>query len=259
VGVPTDALLITQLSDNDAVLLEINNRKLTFYAVSVYFDYNEPMDIKTIEMLLKFTKGKKLLLGIDRNSRSTTWHDIKTNPRGKALEEFLTCNQLHILNEESTRTIFQSNRGSSDIDLFIANNRMLATINDWKILAEESCSKQNIIKYNLNFNPGKEHKYNPQGPRYIIKETQHADFHKNFRRQLLKNFQIGNNGEITSEIDERLAEGLTSHKDVGIFIDRIDDTVRTTCIETFKHYALPTKNTRGNQSLGGRQNLRGKN
>jgi hypothetical protein len=175
----------------------------------VYFDYNEPIDIiiKTVERLLKLTKGKKLLLAIDSNSSSTTWHDIKNNPSGKALEEFLTYNQLHILNEESTSTTFQSNRGSSNIDLIIANNHMLAAIKDWKILEEESCSDHNIIKYNLNFNPGKEH--NPQGPRYIIKGTQHADFHKNFRQQLLKNFQIGNNGEITSEIDERLAEGLT--------------------------------------------------
>jgi len=35
------AILITQLSDNDAVLLEINIDKLSFYAASVYFDFNE--------------------------------------------------------------------------------------------------------------------------------------------------------------------------------------------------------------------------
>jgi hypothetical protein len=140
-----DALLITQLSDNNAVLLKINNGKLSFYAASVYFDYNEPIDnnIKTVERLLKFTKGKKLLLAIDSNSRSTTWHDIKTNPRGKALEEFLTYNQLHILNEESTRTTFQSNRGSSNIDLTTANNHMLAAIKDWKIMEEKAA--QTII------------------------------------------------------------------------------------------------------------------
>jgi hypothetical protein len=69
-----DALLITQLSDNDAVLLEISNEKLSFYAARVYFDYNEPIDNnnKTVERILKFTKGKKLLLAIDSNSCSTT-------------------------------------------------------------------------------------------------------------------------------------------------------------------------------------------
>ena len=143
-----DALLITQLSVNDAVLLEINNQNLSFYASSVYFDYNEPIDnnIKTVERILKFTKGGKLLLAIDSNSRSTTWHDIKTNPRGKALEEFLTYNQLHIINEDSARATFQSNRGSSNIDLTITNNHMLAAIKDWELLEEESCLDHNIIK-----------------------------------------------------------------------------------------------------------------
>ena len=82
-----DALLITQFSDKDAVLMETNNGKLSFYAASVYFDFNEPIDnnIKEVERILKYTKGKKLLLAMDTNSRSTTWHDIQTNPRGKAL------------------------------------------------------------------------------------------------------------------------------------------------------------------------------
>ena len=232
-----DALLITQLSDKDAVLLEVNNETLSFYAASVYFDYNEPIDnnIITVERLLKFTKGKKLILAIDSNSRSTTWHDIKTNPRGKVLEEFLAYNQLHILNEDSERTTFQSSRGSSNIDLTIANNHMLAAIKDWKILEEESCSDHNIIQYNLTFNPDKEHKCNSQGPRFIMKEGQHADFQKNFRRQILKNFETDNNGGNISQIDERLAEKLTNQQDVGPFVDRIENIIRTTCNETFKH------------------------
>ena len=180
---------------------------------------------------MKFTKGKKLLLAIDSNSRLTTWHDIKTNPRGKALEEFLTYNQLHIMNEDSTRTTFQSTRGSSNIDLTIANNHMLAAIKDWELLEEESCSDHNIIKYNLNFNPDKAHKYDPQGLRFVIKENQQADFHKNFRRQIFKNFQVGNKGGNISEIDERLAEKLTRQGNVVIFIERLDDTIRTTCTE----------------------------
>ena len=65
-----DVLLITQLSDKDAVLLEINKEKLSFYAASIYFDFNEPIgnNIKTVERILKFTKGKKLLLAMDTNS-----------------------------------------------------------------------------------------------------------------------------------------------------------------------------------------------
>lgn len=70
-----DALLITQQSDKDAVLLEINKGKSSFYAASIYFDIEEPIanNIKTVDRILKFTKGKRLLLAMDSNSRSTTY------------------------------------------------------------------------------------------------------------------------------------------------------------------------------------------
>jgi len=148
-----DALLITQLLDNDAVLLEIDNGHTHFYAASIYLDYNDPIEnsIKTIEKIVKFTKGAKFIIAIDSNSRSTTWYDVLTNSRGEALDEFFASNQLHIINEDSTKTTLHSSRGSSNIDLTIVNDQMLAAIKDWEISEEESCSDHNIIKFNLNF------------------------------------------------------------------------------------------------------------
>ena len=242
-----DVLLITQLSDKDAVLLEINNGKLSFYAASVCFDFSEPIDnnIKTVERILKFTKGKKLLLAMDSNSRSTTWHDIQTNSRGKALEEFLNYHQLHIINEDSARTTFQSSRGSSNIDLTVTNNHMLADIQYWKIMEEECCSDHNIIKYSLNFNLHKAHEYKFQGLRFMIKEQQHAEYHKNLRQQIIKNFQVGNDGGNIAEVDERLGERLTSQEDEREFIERMDSTLRTTCTETSKYQTSPRNYTKG--------------
>jgi hypothetical protein len=148
-----DALLITQLSDNDAVLLETVNGSTYFYAASVCLDYNEPVEnkIRTLEQILKLTKGAKIIIAMDSNSQSTTWHDVLTNSRSKLLGEFIVNNQLHIINEDNARTTFQSSTGSSNIDLTIANNQMLAAIKDWEISEEERCSDHNIIKLNLNF------------------------------------------------------------------------------------------------------------
>jgi len=87
----------------------------------------------TLEKILKFPKGANLIKEMDSNSRSTNWHDVLTNYRGKLLEEFFASNQLHIINEDSTRTTFQSSRGSSNIDFTSVNNHMLATIKDWEI------------------------------------------------------------------------------------------------------------------------------
>ena len=238
-----DALLITQMSDNDAVLLEISKGKSSFYAASIYFNIEEPIanNIRTVDRILDFTKGKLLLLAMDSNSRSTTWHDVLTNYRGKEMEEFLAYNQLYIINEGSERTTFQSSRGSSNIDLTIVNNHMLAVIEDWEILEEESCSDHNIIKYKLHFNPNRTHAYNFQGPRFIAREHQFADFHNNLRQQIIKNFQLDNNGGNTTETDKRLVESLTSKEDVGRFIEKIDDTIRTTCTETFRYLTSPKK------------------
>ena len=60
---------------------------------------------------MQFTKGEKLILAADTNSRSTTWNDKITNSRGKKLEEFVASNHLHIINEDNTKTTFQSSRG----------------------------------------------------------------------------------------------------------------------------------------------------
>ena len=110
-----DALLITQLSDNDAVPLEISKGKSSFYAASIYFNIKETIanNIKTVNRILEFTKGKRLLLAMDSNCQSTKWHDVLTNYRGKEMEEFLAYNQLHIINEGSERTTFQNSRGST--------------------------------------------------------------------------------------------------------------------------------------------------
>jgi len=106
------AIMITQCSDNDIVLLEIKIGQETFYAASAYMEYNDAIEnsFKKVERMLEFTKGVKILMAIDSNSRSTKWHDVTTNVRGRLLEEFVASNQLHIINEESPRTTFQSSK-----------------------------------------------------------------------------------------------------------------------------------------------------
>ena len=56
---------------------------------------------------------------------------------------------MHIANEESNSNTFQTERGASNIDLTILNNKAIDYITDWKIHDQESCSDHNIIKYGL--------------------------------------------------------------------------------------------------------------
>ena len=63
------AILITQYSDKDTVLLEIQQENEKYYVASIYMDYTATLDndLKRIEKLLTLTKGEKLLIGMDSN------------------------------------------------------------------------------------------------------------------------------------------------------------------------------------------------
>jgi hypothetical protein len=82
--------------------------------VSMYFDINRPkyIDLQKMQKILTRAKGTGTIFPADSNARSTTWHDVLTNKRGKALEEFLISRQLFTANEESCYKTFQSGRGA---------------------------------------------------------------------------------------------------------------------------------------------------
>jgi hypothetical protein len=175
-------------------------------------------------------------MGIDSNSRSTTWYDVQTNHRGKVLEEFLASNQLHIINEDSTRTTFHSSRGSSNIDLTIANDQMLAAVKDWEISEEESCSDHNIIKFNISFNTANtERKITFLGTRYIMKGKHHTEFCTRLFKLITENFQTGNEEGNLEGIDETLSARLKGQQDIREFIKKFEETIQLTCKETLKH------------------------
>jgi len=93
-------------------------------------------------------------LAIESNSRSTSWHDTKTNARGRILEEFLFSKHLHIMKEESTLTTFLNSRGSSNIDLTVISNQLFrAVVQLWyscvEVSDQESCSGHSIIKFTI--------------------------------------------------------------------------------------------------------------
>lgn len=161
---------------------------------------------------------------------------MRNNSRGKVVEEFLASNQLHIINEDSTRTTFLSSRGSSNIDLTIGNNQILADIKDWEISEEESCSDHSIIKFTLNFTTNsKERRYICQGKRYIMKEHQHAEFCNTLHQLISENYKITNEEANTKGLDEALKIRLKEHNDIRKFMEIFDETIQSTCRATLKN------------------------
>ena len=78
------ALLIHQMSEEDIVLVEITRDNRISIAVSAYLDIGKDIiqDLNKIKKIIQLAKGKGLLVAIDSNARSKTWHDVITNKRG---------------------------------------------------------------------------------------------------------------------------------------------------------------------------------
>jgi hypothetical protein len=93
----------------------------------MYFDRGNPIerDLVKIEAVLQHAKGTGVLIAMDRNCRSTLWHDTTTNTRGRILEEYITSNQLYIMNEDSSNTTFRNRIGTGNIDLTVISDRLL--------------------------------------------------------------------------------------------------------------------------------------
>ena len=146
-----DAMIFTQISNEDSVCLEIIHVKLKFFAVSMYLDIEEQTEnsFTKIDEIIQFAKRTRILIATDSNSLSKTWHDKIQNTRGKKLEEYLASRPLHIIYKESENFTFQKSRGSSNIDITITNNNLIADVQDWESSEEESCPDHNYSKYKI--------------------------------------------------------------------------------------------------------------
>ena len=144
-----DAIIIRQLSDEDAVVTEVVYNKVKTIIGSMYFNINRQIeyDLNKVDAIMQHAKGTGTIIAMDSNARSTTWHNNITNHRGRMLEEFLASVQLHILNEDSNLTTYHSSRGSSNIDLTVTSNLKLREVEEWGVSDQESCSDHSYIKF----------------------------------------------------------------------------------------------------------------
>jgi len=198
------------------VVLEIRVDKVILIIASMDFDINRPLDIdlQKMQAILTHAKGVGIIFSIDSNTRSTTWHDMLTNKRGKTLEEFLISRQLHLANEDSCCTTFRTCHGASNINLTVLNNQAIDFISDWAVHDQESCS-DHIIKYglgngNVTIQPTE---INMVGARYRETQRDIAKFQGSFiqtMEQLLSRTNKAAGG--VEKLDDTLPESSNSTK-----------------------------------------------
>ena len=80
------------------------------------------------------------------------------------------------MNEATGTPTFQSNKGSSRIDLIITNSKLVRFVSDWTCGEEESCSDHIIVNFKIaSVNNGKG-KINHTGVRYITNQEDYKKF-----------------------------------------------------------------------------------
>ena len=69
-----DATLITQLSDEDTITLEITNGDTTIILASIYLDRQKPLehDLTKVYKIIQQAKRAGAIIAMDSNARSTS-------------------------------------------------------------------------------------------------------------------------------------------------------------------------------------------
>lgn len=228
-------ILIKQLSDEDTVVLEITFSDLKMIIASLYFDITRhiEIDLRKIEKITQHAKGAGVLIAIDSNSRSSSWHDTITNERGRILEEFLLSQQLYILNEESHQTTFRSTRGASNIDITVTNVRLLSTVTDWEISDQESCSDHSIIRYVMGQRTAPHLGKNKDETRYKVNNVGKQKFQENLIRLTEQKFFKNQNAADVVEMDNILSIRATQEPDANKLVDEFYEVLEEACRSSF--------------------------
>jgi len=228
-----DTTMIRQLSDTDAVAVEIIKGNTKIIAVSMYFDREHQIenDLEKMERVILHAKNTGVLFASDTNARSALWYDRVTNERGRILEEFLTSKQLYFLNEESSDTTFSNRIGKSNIDLTIINPQLLRSITGWEISGQDSLSDHRIIKYDIKRSNARQLAPNPPLIRYRTNKWSLEKFQSAVLQTLKEKFKLNHKSSL--ELDASLSSLVTEGTDVEILVNEYNEAVKMACNNTF--------------------------
>ena len=86
---------------------------------------------------------------MDANAKSTLWHADTIDERGTQLEEFISENNLIILNKPNNYPTYMSTRGQSNIDVTLSTENFIHHIKSWSVDNSCKASNHNLIMVEL--------------------------------------------------------------------------------------------------------------
>ena len=114
-----------------AVAVSISLKK-TSTLCSVYLPLSSPIDIKKLDHLFYQLPRPFILMG-DFSSHNTLWGCIDTNDKGRTIEEFITKQDLVLLNDKSSTYLHPATGSYSSLDLTMCSPGIFPCFN-WKVV-----------------------------------------------------------------------------------------------------------------------------
>lgn len=151
----SDKVRFSNFYETDKGYVWVETGKVRIY--SCYFSPNDALEkfmreIDELEKSLRSARGEVIIAG-DFNSKAQEWGETRFDRRGRIVCEFLSRNDLIILNEGREPTFRRSN-AASIIDLTLASPNISKYIREWGVLDVETLSDHRYITFSMTLDKG---------------------------------------------------------------------------------------------------------
>lgn len=126
------------------------------HLINVYCQYSKPIEPfldRLREMIIgikSVERDPSIVLVMDANAKSESWHAGQLDDRGRQLEEFIIENQLWVVNERTNVPTYEATVGESFIDVTIASGNMRRKISGWRVTREIVAGDHNAVRFEIS-------------------------------------------------------------------------------------------------------------
>jgi hypothetical protein len=124
------------------------------FKITIFNAYCSPvqdieLELKHIQSAIETLDLRSYLITMDSNSHSEVWYDRRNDIRGETVIDFMTKNNLILLNNNNTSPTFDNIRGQSSIDLTLVSENASNFLHNWELLEEETLSDHKYIYFEI--------------------------------------------------------------------------------------------------------------
>lgn len=149
-----DVFVVDGFSTEYGVCVCVKGRNFLLYVASVYCKHGDDISpyIEYMEGVRRMCGNRCLVVGMDANAVSPMWYSKRRDRRhrsvnnDRALEEWIMHGDMNVLNRPSEWFTFCGPRGTSDIDVTVANRACDCMDFRWNVIPNACVSDHNIIR-----------------------------------------------------------------------------------------------------------------